>query len=241
MEIAQRPGVLPLLIRSAAGQGAHLGQLIRLSAHRRWITTAGINTVIDVGAHTGQFSSAMRALLPETQIFAFEPLPDCFDRLMEHLGRTGNFRGFRVALGDREGPAKLWESSFSESSSFLPMADLHKKAFPWTARSTSRTVQMATLDSYVDELELVPEVLLKLDVQGFEHQVLLGGLRMLERIRYVLAEVSFQPLYEGQADFRDVHELLCERGFRYAGSIDQMTSPLDGSILQADALFTRHP
>jgi FkbM family methyltransferase len=234
LEVAQHPSILPLLFR-----GAHPGELVRLSPHKDWITSAGIRTVVDVGGHTGQFASAIRALLPHAQIFSFEPLPDCLDRLTRRLSKRGNFRGFGVALGDRAGPGNLWRSSFSESSSMLPMADLHRDAFPWSARTVPEAVRMETLDSFLTELDLQPGVLLKLDVQGFEEKVLLGALRTLQEVQYVLVEVSFQPLYVGQASFHDVYGLLRSRGFGYAGSLGQLHSPRDGSILQADALFAR--
>jgi len=235
----ERPRDIPFLLSATIGKRAHPGQLIRLARHRKWLTTAGINTAIDVGGHTGQFASALRALLPNAWIYSFEPLPDCHAVLSRRLERTGNFKAFQVALGESPGHATLWRSSFSESSSILPMSDLHKTAFPWSARNVPVDVKIETLDVFLPEMELRPNVLLKLDVQGFEAKVLRGALQVLERVAYVLAEVSFQPLYEGQASFGEICGFLDTKGFSYAGTLDQMQSPVDGSILQADVLFTR--
>jgi hypothetical protein len=58
-------------------------------------------------------------------------------------------------------------------------------------------------------------------------------------VDYVLVEVSFRPLYEGQATFHRVYEILLGSGFSYAGSMDQLLSPVDDTVLQADALFLR--
>ena len=81
--------------------------------------------------------------------------------------------------------------------------------------------------------------LLKIDTQGYELEVLKGAARTLDRIDYILVETSFVPLYEGQANFRDVYAFLTGHGFEYAGSFEQMMSPLDGTVLQADGLFVR--
>ena len=99
---------------------------------------------------------------------------------------------------------------------------------------------MKTLDDCLGRVQLVPRVLLKLDVQGYEDRVLRGGIRILQRVDYVLTEVSFCPLYDGQASFGEVYDLLLKSGFSYAGNLDQLASPLDGRILQADALFVRN-
>lgn len=234
----EQPHTLPFLLISAA-KHVHLGQLIRLNRHRAWIQSARINTVVDVGANTGQFSSAIGALLPNARIYAFEPLPDCFVQLSRRLRRRANSRVFMVALGERAGESVLWRSSFSESSSLLKMTELHKETFPWSAGHTCQSVTVRRLDAFMPELELEPRVFLKLDVQGFEGEVLRGAERMLQHIDYVLAEVSFYTLYEGQSTFEEIHDVLHAHGFEYKGNLDQLTSPLDGSILEADALFIR--
>jgi FkbM family methyltransferase len=234
----EQPQTLPFLLASAA-DGAHLGQLIRLNRHRRWIQSARIRTIVDVGANTGQFSSAMAALLPDASIYSFEPLPNCFAQLSRRLKKRDNFRGFMLALGDQAGEATLWRSSFSESSSLLTMTDLHKESFPWSAEHTPQTVRVDTLDAFLPELKLEARVFLKLDVQGFEGRVLRGAERVLTYVHYVLAETSFQPLYEGQDSFEEIFLFLGDHGFEYKGSLDQLSSPADGGILEADALFVR--
>ena len=215
-----------------------MGEFLKLD--QRWIKEAGISTVIDVGAHAGQFSSAIRAVLPKAHIYAFEPLADCCEKLRKRLGHYGRFQAFQIALGDRSGPINFWRSSFSKSSSVLPMADLHKESFPWSARMIPVTVQMETLDAYLDKMVMAPKVLLKIDVQGYEDKVLRGACGVLKRVDLVLVEVSFRHLYEGQPLFKEIYELLSGAGFSYAGNLEQLVSPLDGSILQADALFIRN-
>jgi hypothetical protein len=119
------------------------------------------------------------------------------------------------------------------------MADLHRQAFPQTERQTKITVPVARLDDYLDRIDLQPPVLLKLDVQGYEAAVLRGATQTLARVDFLLCELSFAELYAGQPLFDEIHALLTGQGFRYAGSLDSMLSPLDGSILQADGLFLR--
>jgi hypothetical protein len=103
--------------------------------------------------------------------------------------------------------------------------------------AVSTTIRPVTHTALVEVYELPwgPGV----DVQGFEETVLRGGPRTLERVDYVIVEVSFWPLYVGQASFHDIYALLRGLGFAYMGNLDQLLSPMDGRILQADALFGR--
>lgn len=238
LSAAERPKKIPNLLHSVL-RGAHLADL--LTINQRWVKQAGIKTVIDIGAHTGEFSSAIRAILPEVRVYAFEPLLDCYDRLTAKFKKDGCFHAYRVALGSRHGQATFWRSDFSKSSSVLPMATLHRLAFPWSAACSPIETRVDTLDCYLDELNLTPNVLLKIDVQGYEEEVLKGAAATLKQVSQVLVEVSFRPLYEGQASFDSVYELLRGYGFSYAGSLDQMLSPIDDTVLQADALFLREP
>lgn len=214
-------------------------ELLRLLPQRRWFAGSGICTVIDVGANTGPFAFAIRQLLPEAQLYSFEPLPDCHARLVQNLAPFGRFEAFCTALGDHSGEVTFYRSSFAESSSMLKMGDLHKQAFPFSAGSSEVTVPLARLDDYLTRMELRGPVLLKIDVQGAEDQVLRGAEQTLAQVDYVMTEVSYRPLYEGQVLFDGMYRLLSERGFHYAGSLESLLSPEDGSILQSDALFVR--
>jgi FkbM family methyltransferase len=216
----------------------HIGEFLKLN--RGWLKQAGVLSVIDVGAHTGEFASAVRAVLPEAHVYAFEPLPDCCSKLQSRLGRNTSLQAFQVALGDGQGSVEFWRSSFAKSSSVLRMSSLHQEAFPWSAGNESMKVPLQALDDYADKMELTPKTLLKIDVQGYEDRVLRGATRILQQVHYVLVEVSVSPLYEGQAQFHTIYELLVRSGFSYMGNLEQLASPLDGSILQLDALFARN-
>jgi FkbM family methyltransferase len=214
-------------------------ELPRLTPHRRWLQAKGIRTVVDVGGFVGSFAYAMRTILPEAQIYSFEPLDGNYEKLVRNLAPLGRFQAFHTALGEQAGSIDFYQNEFAASSSALEMADLHRRAFPQTERQTKITVPVARLDDYLDKMDLQPPALLKLDVQGYEAAVLSGASRTLARVDYLLCELSFAELYAGQPLFGDLYALLARQGFRYAGSLDSMFSPLDGSILQADGLFVR--
>jgi hypothetical protein len=108
-----------------------------------------------------------------------------------------------------------------------------------TEQVTPVTVKVERLDDVLAPLPVKAPVMLKLDVQGFEMEVLKGAPRILAMSDTVVAEVAFQPLYEGQPLFDDLYAALRCHGFVYRGNLDQNLSKVDGRILEADALFAR--
>jgi FkbM family methyltransferase len=212
-------------------------ELVAMSDHRDWYISNGFKTVIDVGAFIGAFAYGIHTILPEARIYSFEPLLENYQKLVNNLAPARHFRAFHTALGDQKGEMNFWKSDFMASSSALPMADLHKNAFPHSSHVTAMTVPVARLDDYLPSMELEPPVLLKIDVQGYEDKVLLGGSETLRKVNFVLSEVSYKPLYEGQVLFDQIYECLQKQGFEYAGNFDSLISPVDGTILQSDVLF----
>ncbi len=204
-----------------------------------WMQSMGIRTVIDVGANEGQFAALSHETFPEARIYSFEPLADCFASLQSRMGAVSAFRGFNCALGETEGEQDIHRSVYSPASSLLAMDPLCTDAFPHTKGGTIERIKVRRLDDVVRELQIDLPLLLKIDVQGFEDKVILGGQETLARAKLVLVETSFAPLYEGQPLFGDIFQMLSARGFVYHGNFDQLANPNDGRPLQADALFVR--
>jgi hypothetical protein len=98
---------------------------------------------------------------------------------------------------------------------------------------------MSTLDYEIGSISLERPVLLKLDVQGYEAQVLLGATETLKRMDYVLLEASFRPLYEGEKTFMDLARMMERYGFEFLRPIGWLDDPQNGEVLQADVLFGR--
>ena len=113
----------------------HVGEFLKIN--QPWIKQAGVRTVIDIGAHNGEFSAAIRVLLPSAQVYAFEPLPDSYEKLRAKFEGDARCRAFHFAVGEQRGQVKFWRSRFSKSSSVLPMADVHKLEFPWSSELES--------------------------------------------------------------------------------------------------------
>lgn len=123
------------------------------------------------------------------------------------------------------------------SSSMLPMLDLHARAAPEARYVAEETVDVATLDDLArPHVRDESVVFTKIDVQGFELQVLAGGSATLARSSMVQLEMSLLPLYETAPTHRDLVEFMDEHGFYLVGLEPGITTPT-GLLLQVDGLF----
>ena len=204
-----------------------------------WLVKSGIKTILDVGAHTGEFAQRIRAILPDADLVCFEPLREPFLALSQRFVGQANFLAVRCALGEKAAQREIHHNEYAPSSSMLPMTELHKRSFTFAVEEEAEIIEVRRLSDVARELDLRDPLLLKLDVQGFEDKVIMGGEDVVARAKIIIIEVSFRPLFEGGPLFDDVYQILKTRGFIYNGNFDQLLSPKDGSPLQADAIFCR--
>lgn len=225
LRLARRPALWrPAIVHRVAGAVEH-----------DWpIGFTRAATLIDAGANRGQFSTAFRARRPDAAIIAFEPLPEAADAYAALFAGDARVRLHRLALSDRSGTATFHVADRADSSSLLAPGTGQAEAFNVRCARTI-AVEVDRLDRQVDMAELARPILLKIDVQGAELD-LLRGVDTLDAVDFVYVELSFVPLYDGQALFDDVAPFLRDRGFALAGVFNQVITPQFGPT-QADFLF----
>lgn len=204
--------------------------------HEAVLRGLDFNFVVDVGANRGQFSLVCRHLRPAAPIVAFEPLPGPAAIYGALFRKTSTVRLHPCALAPARGEMTMHISGHDDSSSLLPISDLQQAYFPGTQRVGMRQVPTGPLSDYVETGELGSRSLLKIDVQGFELEVLKSAESLLPKFRWVYAECSYAPLYEGQALAAEVIAWLEARRFRLVGRFNPSYGR-DGAPLQADFLF----
>ena len=203
--------------------------LLRLGIHP--------HTVIDVGANIGQFTVAASKLFENPKVFAFEPLPVCVEKLRVLATKIPDIEIYKLAIGDRNGTVDFHVSTFDQASSLLKLNHGVENLFSGLKERKRIRVNVVTLDDFFEARTLKKPVLLKIDVQGGEKSVILGGTKTLRQIDYVLLEASFTPMYVGEPLFLELVELLKTLKFDFMRPVSFLKSPRTGEILQADILF----
>lgn len=201
-----------------------------------------INVIIDVGANRGQFAHMISEFFPQAELHCFEPLEEPF-RELSRWAETQNGRVYcyQLALGELEGEMEMhWHEEHTPSSSFLTSTNTCHRLYPQTQVERMARIQVSTLDKALTEVidGSTQSVLLKIDVQGFEDRVLRGAEHMLSLCKAVVLEVNLDPLYEGQAGFYELVQLLSSANFQYAGNIEQ-SYDVNGRVVYLDAVFVK--
>ena len=207
-----------------------------------WIQALNIDTILDIGANVGQAAINFCTLFPKAKVHSFEPIPDCFTQLKQVAMAFPNLSIHNFALGDETGQIDFHQNGYSPASSILNMSEEHVKSYPKTVESSTINVPIRRLDDVITELNLPDHsrILVKIDVQGYEKNVIAGGVHLIKQARMVVVETSIKSLYEGDSSFRDLYHMLCEHGFDYHGSLEQLIDPKTGAVLQQDAIFVNN-
>ena len=146
--------------------------------------------VFDVGAYQGDFAALCFQLWPETTVTCFEVLPEPSNKILTMAeNHQGHLQLIPCLLGT-EIRARV-EFNLAETASSV----LGEQAQPQTRKAT---FPMRTIDDVVErDLQGQAPDFLKMDVQGYELEVLKGAARSLPSIQVILAEVNLLDIYHG--------------------------------------------
>ena len=210
-------------------------RVLAASEHHHVLKPA-LGTIVDIGANRGQFSLAARVNAPNANIIAFEPLEKAADLYRQIFRKDSSVIFHQAAIGPQTGKAVMHVTAADDSSSLLPISKNQVMLYPKTNEVRREKVTIGPLSEYIGPEEINPQAMLKLDVQGFELQALIGSENLLDCFSFIYTECSFIELYTGQALANDVIGWLKERDFILRG-IYNLDYDNDGNSVQADFLF----
>jgi len=198
---------------------------------------SNISSVLDVGANVGQFGIDIRRYGFQGQIVSYEPVSKTYGLLSHTIRRHQPWKAFQLGLGAEESERSINISGNDGlSSSLLKMGSVHLENFPGSATVSQQTISISTIDRQLEILEIRPqELLLKLDVQGFEAEVLRGASQSLSKIPLCYLEVSITPLYEGEITFLPILMELSKYGHEVV-DVFRGIKTKKGQLLQLDIL-----
>jgi len=167
---------------------------------------------LDVGANFGELALHMARIVGATGVVhAFEPAPSQFTRLRQHADRNGNrVHCHQMALSDHSGQITM--AVPTESADNQGLGTILASAPP-NGYATS-PVQTMTLDEFADKHSLARLDFVKLDVQGAEPLVLLGGMNTIRRFMPLIAsEISPSDLAATGRTSRQYCDMLTGLGY----------------------------
>lgn len=198
-----------------------------------------VNHVLDVGANEGQYGHDRRLEGYRGWITSWEPNPESADLLeRKFLGNDKRWALMRAAIGREETTARLFLTRNTQSNS-LVRPSLHSGA----EFSILGEVQVAvrTLDLEVKNLKPgidLSRSWLKVDVQGYERDVIAGAGEVLSSVAGAEFELCLSETYEGQALLGELVESLSQLGLRLK-ALEPVWWDESGALAHLNGLFER--
>jgi FkbM family methyltransferase len=134
-------------------------------------------TVIDIGAHIGQFNIFCRSYLHAISVFSFEPIQSSYDFL---------------ALNATTGTYHEAVSNKDYITMHVPSYTQLATIFPEGHENYIEKVSCVSIDMITEIQQLVHIDLLKIDVEGMEREVLETCIKTLQKTKYLLVEISLE-------------------------------------------------
>ena len=182
--------------------------------------------VVDVGAFRGEWARTCLSVFPSADITCVEPQQASLRHLEALVKEYPNINVMHCLLGRSCQENVPFDEKGSGSSVLLQC-------------QTKNTRPMRTLDQLIDEGSCQPPELLKLDVQGYEIEVLEGFTKHFSACQVIQCELSLLPLIESAPLLDEAIAYLNHRGFVLFDVDELIRSPSDGAVWQIDALFCR--
>jgi FkbM family methyltransferase len=206
----------------------------------QWFKNYNFDTIFDIGANEGQFALFTQKIFPFANIFSFEPLSDCFRKIEEISFINKKIKSFNYGLGEKDEELEIFRNNFSPSSSLLKMNSLHYEIFPYTKNHTKEKIIIKKIDSVFKDFEIGKKILMKIDVQGYEVNVLNGAIDFINKYYpLIIIETSYVELYDKEPLFDEIYKKMNMLNYKFIGILDQLYDPNDGKILQGDAMFEK--
>lgn len=184
---------------------------LAISGHEKFLRNEILgkgHLFVDIGAHVGTYS--IRATRLYDQVVAFEPT-NATRKVLEKnrdMNHVTNLTIYPVALGDSEGWATIYHFPFISGYGGNSLHYVHPFYRSKHGKFANK-VDVRTLDSY----GLQPD-LIKIDVEGFELEVLKGASETMKRTRKLVVEVH--------SNHAEVRELLYQAGFKLRAIITEL-------------------
>jgi FkbM family methyltransferase len=203
------------------------------------LKTFHIQTILDVGANEGQYALQTKEAGFAGVIYSFEPLSAPFKKLAERANGISNWKVINKGIGSKDSEMTINVSENIVSSSIFEVEPTSVSANADTRIVRQEKIKITCIDTFLANQTVTEELMLKLDVQGYEMEALKGAADNLSRFKIIQAELSLVPVYQNAPLYDDIIAFLKSEGFEMFTILPGFRDPATGRLLQADGVFVR--
>ena len=175
-----------------------------------------VRWVLDIGANVGDITVSALNSFSEARVICFEPVQSTFEILSNRLAPySERVYLHNYALSDSTGEGEINITNFSGANSIMPQAKLHQNCNPHVRELSKESISLVRLDDISDKFPTCNIDIMKIDVEGFELNVLNGGRKFIaEHVDVIIIEISLMRdvAWEEQSVF-DIFSIMKDAGF----------------------------
>jgi FkbM family methyltransferase len=149
--------------------------------------------VFDIGANIGVFTCFAANLVKKGKVFAFEPVSMVFDILKKNAENYQNIEAFQLGFGSREETKEILIRTWNPGYSTIEDSAIQR---PKESFDIKENIKISKLDNIVNKLNLEKINFIKIDVEGYEIEVLKGGIETIKKFRPILGISLHNQLFE---------------------------------------------
>jgi FkbM family methyltransferase len=149
--------------------------------------------VFDIGANIGVFTCFAANVVKKGKVFAFEPVSFVFDLLKKNTREYDNVECYKVGLGSEIDEKEILIRQWAPGDSTIQDSPIDR---PHQSFDLKEKIEILTLDSFVKEKNLRKIDFIKIDVEGYEIEVLKGGIETIKKFRPILGISLHSPFFE---------------------------------------------
>lgn len=190
--------------------------------------------IIDVGAHQGESIKRFKKLFLDPEIHSFEPQVEQF-KILKRL-KSNKIYLNNCGIGSKNENKNIFVNSETAASSYLNLVNEDNYFRNIKTINKEQTV-LKTIDYYLNEKKITFVDLMKIDVQGYENEVLKGATNSLEKIHLIEIEIVFVNYYEQKNSFYEIEKILTNHNFELFSLSSLNLNKSDDSLRNLDALY----
>lgn len=187
--------------------------------------------ILDIGAAKGYWSEMVQyRFFPHADYYLIDPLAESEENLQKLSQRSRRFNYILCAVGSKPGVVKMSIGQDRDASSLLPFPGDH----------ATRDVPVETIDGLLAQGRVPPPDLVKIDVQGFELEVLAGAARLFETTEVFIIEVNLFEFMPGTPLADRVIAHMASKGYRVYDIAGELRRPIQNDLAQMDIVFVKN-
>ena len=187
----------------------------------KFLQNRSIKTIIDVGAHKGEFAQNALQIESVNKIIAFEPQKKIFSLLKEKFSDNDKVVLNNFALSEKVEKRIMKINKMTATSTLNHEINNDSlyfkfKSFLLYQKNSiidEEEIDTTTFDAFFNGEIFDENTLLKIDTEGYEIHVLKGSEQKIREIKYILIENQFSKMYKN-VNFRDCHDFLRKKNFK---------------------------